>query len=114
MRIHDKNINKKDKGSTDKGLIYVDFRAGMFEALKINFLKCLEKNHPTILINDPKMEYYDEALERVCLDLRMNVAGHLHDVKIKVHNTKCSLDVAAFHDEVGKKFIHLDNLTVGQ
>ena len=57
---------------------------------------------------------YGEALERVCLDLRMKVGEHTHDVKIKVHNTKCSLDVAGFHDVVAKRFDHLDNLTVGE
>ena len=41
MRIHDKSVDKNDQGSEDKGLIYVDFQAGMFEALKMNFIKCI-------------------------------------------------------------------------
>ena len=113
IRIHDKSINKKDQGSEDRGLIYVDFKAGIFEALKVNFVACL-KNYNTNLIAEPKIEMYGEALERVCLDLRMKVGEHTHDVKIKVHNTKCSLDVAGFHDVVAKRFDHLDNLTVGE
>ena len=60
------------------------------------------------------MEFYGEALERVCLDLRMSIKNYTHDVKIKVHNTQCSLDVAAFHDEVGKKHSHLNDLTVSE
>ena len=37
--IHDKSLNKKDQGSADRGNIYIDFQAGMFEAMKLNFLK---------------------------------------------------------------------------
>ena len=114
MRVHDKTTNKKDKGSKDKGLIYVDFNAGIFEALKVNFLNCLANSFDTRLVADPKIEFYGKALERVCLDLRMNVLNHTHDVKIKVHNTKCSLDVAAQNDELGKTHKHLNDLTVGQ
>ena len=114
VRIHDRNLNKKDKGSKDRGLIYIDFKAGMFEALKVNFLNCLMNNFDTKLIADPKIEFYGQALERICLDLSMKVSNHSHDVKIKVHNTKCSIDVAALHDEVGKTFEHLFNLTVGE
>ena len=32
IKIHDRAINKKDSGSQNKGLVYVDFQAGMFEA----------------------------------------------------------------------------------
>ena len=113
IRIHDKNINKKDQGSEDKGLIYIDFKAGMFEALKVNFVKCVEK-YNTKLIAEPRIEMFGEALERVCLDLQMKVGQHTHDVKIKVRNTKCSLDVAGFHDTVARRFEHLDNQTVGE
>ena len=85
----------------------------MFEALKLNFLKCVEEKFNTKLIASPKIEYYGEALERVCLDLRMNINNKYHDVKIKVHNTKCSLDVAALHAELGTTYEHLNGLTVG-
>ena len=108
IKIHDRSLNKKDQGSEDKGLIYIDFKAGMFEALKVNFVKCLE-NYNTKLISEPKIEMYGEALERVCIDLQMKVGEHTHDVKVKVHNTKCSLDVAGFHGIVAKRFEHLDN-----
>ena len=114
IRIHDKNINTENKGSSDKGLVYVDFNAGMFEVLKLNFLDCLNLHFNVKLLADPKIEYYGEALERVCLDLNMRVSEHSHDVKVKVPNTKCILDVAGFHDEVGKRFPHLFNLTVGK
>ena len=50
IRIHDKSINKKDQGSENKGLIYVDFQAGMFEAVKVNFIRCLETYFDTKLI----------------------------------------------------------------
>ena len=100
--------------SKDKGLVYIDFNAAMFEALQVNFLKCLKNSYVIVLIADPKVELYGQALERVCLDLRMTVSNTSHDVKIKVHNTMCSIDVAGFHDEVAKKFSHLYDLTVGE
>ena len=114
IRIHDVSLNENDKGSKDKGLIYIDFNAAMFEALKVNFLNYLKNSFGIILIADPKVEFYGQALERVCLDLRMNICNMTHDVKIKVHNTMCSIDVAGFHDEVAKRFNHLHNLTVGE
>ena len=114
IKIHDKSSNKKDQGSEDKGLVYVDFQAGMFEAIKVNFIKCLESDFKTKLIAEPKLEYYGEALDRVCLDLRMIVGDHNYDVKVKVHNTKCSLDVSGFHGEVAKRHPLLNNLTVGE
>ena len=42
------------------------------------------------------------------------IGEHKHDVKIKLHNTKCSLDVAAFHAVVSQRFHHLQDLTVGE
>merc|ERR1719244_215936 len=86
----------------------------MFEALKQNFLSCLMNTYAIMLIADPKIEFYGKALERVCLDLRMKVGDFTHDVKIKVHNTKCSIDVAAFHSKLDQRFVHLNNLTVGE
>ena len=44
----------------------------------------------------------------------MKIKENVHHVKIKVHNTKCSLDVQGFHDESNKRFEHLDNYTVGE
>ena len=57
MRIHDKSLNKKENGSEDKGLIYIDFKAGMFEALKVNLMKCLQTDFDRKMIADPKVEY---------------------------------------------------------
>ena len=94
VRIHYKSLNKKDHGSGDKGLIYVDFQAGMFEAVKVNLMKCLKRDFDIKLIDDPKVEYYGGAEERICLDLRMNVDGNTHDFKVKVYNTKCRPNVA--------------------
>ena len=69
----------------------VDFQAGMFEALKINVMKCLNEDYGVKLIADPKVEMYGEALERICLDMEMTVAGHKHDVKMTIHNTSTAL-----------------------
>ena len=92
----------------------VDFQAGMFEALKINVMKCLNEDYGVKLIADPKVEMYGEALERICLDMEMTVAGHKHDVKMEIHNTKYSLDIQGFHETVEQKHVHLNNQTVGE
>ena len=44
----------------------------------------------------------------------MKVNDHRHMVKVKVHNTKCSLDVQGFKDNHTKRFNHLGNKTVGE
>ena len=44
----------------------------------------------------------------------MVVDGHEHFVKVKVHITKCSLDVQGFKDKSNKRFPHLENRTVGE
>ena len=61
IKIHDKLKNNKEKGSEDKGLIYVDFNADMFEALKQNFMNCIIKSFNGKLLTDPKIEYYGDA-----------------------------------------------------
>ena len=113
IRIHDKSKNRKDGGSEDRGLVYIDFNAGIFETLKINLLKCLDIEYNTILTSDPKLEFYGEALDRICLDLQMRVGDKIHNVKLKVYNTKCSMDVARQRGTLKERFDHLHNLTVG-
>ena len=114
IKIHDRALNKKDRGFKNNGLIYVDFQAGMFEAVKINVMKFLKDDHGVKLISDPKVEMFGEALERICLDMQMPVGDHTHDVKMKVHNTKCSVDIQAFHETVEQRHDHLNNQTVGE
>ena len=106
--------NKKDQGSEDGGLVYVDFQAGMFEALKLNFLKLDVNDFEVVPIAQPKVELYDQTEERICLDLSMKVKDFDHFIKIKVHNTKCSLDVQGFYGQYEKRYEHLDNRTVGE
>ena len=53
--MHNKAINKKDQGSKNKGLVYVDFQTGVFEAMKEHFLNFLDIQHNTKLISDPVM-----------------------------------------------------------
>ena len=103
IRIHNTALNKNDSGSEDGGLVYVDFQAGMFEALKVNFIRCIFDDYGIVPISQPKIEYFDKAEERICLDLEMKVQEFVHHVKIKVHNTKCSLDVQGFHDKPEKR-----------
>ena len=63
MRIHNKLLNKKDQGSADRGNIYIDFQAGMFEALKLNFLNCIANDFNILPVSPIKVELYDEAEE---------------------------------------------------
>ena len=77
-------------------------------------MKCIEKDFDVKPIAAPKVEYYGEAEERICLDLTMKVHGNKHDVKVKVYNTRCSLDVQGFHGDYTKRYDHLNNLTVGE
>ena len=117
MRIHDPSLHVDDQGSADRGLVYVDFQAGMFEAMKINFLKCISSDFGIVPIAKPKVELYDQAEERICLDLQMKIKDYTHSVKVKVYNTKCSLDVQGFNDKKNKhtkRFEHLNNRTVGE
>ena len=69
IRIHNKALNKKDQGSADGGLVYVDFQAGLFEALRLNFFQCIEKDYGIVPVAQPKIELYGNAEERICLDL---------------------------------------------
>ena len=45
VRIHDKKLKPKDRGSKDNGLIYIAFIAGMFEAIKKNMMKILKTSY---------------------------------------------------------------------
>ena len=114
MRIHDRSANKKDQGSANRGIIYVDFQAGMFEALKVNFMKVIKNEFDIRPVDTPKVEMYGDAEERICLDLKMTVKDIERKVKLKVHNTKCSLDVQECGDSYSKKYSHLGNMTVGE
>ena len=114
ITIHDKSVNKKDQGSANRGNIYVDLQAGMFEALKVNFMKLVKREFEIIPIASPKIELYGEAEERICLDLRMVIKEVEHKVKLIVHNTKCSINVQGCGDSYSQKFDHLDNLTAGE
>ena len=47
----------------------------------------------------------------------MKIKDYTHSVKVKVYNTKCSLDVQGFNDKKNKhtkRFDHLQNRTVGE
>ena len=66
--------------------------------------------------NNPQFETFgkSEAEERFCLDMCMVVGDHSHDLKVKVYNTTCALDVQVVKDEVHKVVEHLRNKTVGE
>ena len=59
-------------------------------------------------------EQGSEIESRVLIDIKLNLQEHDHKVKIKVYNTKCSMDFQATGGSINKKFIYLSNQTVGR
>ena len=119
FNIHDKenNVNDKNvKGSANKSCVYMDLNAGIFEAAKMNLVRVLEKELHIYLVKKPKVETYgtSEAVERILLDMKMTVNDKEHEVKIRVYNTLCSLDVTGKGAATiaAKKHEHLENNTV--
>ena len=118
--IHEKEPgckNKDIKGSSvDKRQIYIDFNAGMFEAIKKNFVRILKEYFETQIISNPKVETYGQskAEERILLDLTMTVNKKQYDLKVKIYNTQCSLDVVARGNSPQKKFKALGDFTGGE
>ena len=76
-RVQDKKLNTKDHGSwfKGKGLIYIDFNAGMFEAIKKNMMRILKKTFGVKMVKQPKIEYYGAAEECINLDLDIALNG---------------------------------------
>ena len=70
-KIHDKNLRPKDQGSKNKGLVYVAFNAGMFEAIKKNVMRILKDTFGATIKKQQKIEYYGAAEERINLDLQV-------------------------------------------
>ena len=113
FRIHDPIKNKNDHGSKDHGLVYIEFNAGLFQAMKTNMMS-LAKEQNIVLTTDPKIELYGNAEERMLLDLKVTIKDQDHFIKMKVYNTTCGMDFQALKHNTDKKFDHLDGLTVGE
>ena len=112
MRIHNKNTKSKDHGSADRGLVYIEFNAGMFEAIKKNMMRILRDTYKVIMTK-AKIEFYGEAEERINIDFQVSLNGHVHEMKMKVYNTVCALDVQALGIPTETTFAHLSNITCG-
>ena len=112
-RIHDPVKNKNDHGSKDHGLVYIEFNAGLFQAMKTNMMS-LAKEQNIILTTDPKIELYGNAEERMLLDLKVPIKDQEHFIKMKVYNTACGMDFQALKHNTDKRFDHLDGRTVGE
>ena len=69
----------------------------------------LSTEQPTIELFGPKC-----AEARVCADVSFEVAGKKSNMKIKVYNTKCSMDFQGTKDSSGARFQHLENKSVGE
>ena len=119
-KIHETEPGKKDKktkgSKVDKRLMYIDFNAGVFEGLKKNFVRVMKDDFGIILTETPTLQTFGakEAEETVLLDLKIVVSGNEHEVKAKIYNTKCSMDVEAKGTSPENKFKHLGNFTVGE
>jgi hypothetical protein len=114
VKVHDKKFHAKDHGSKDKGLIYIAFNAGMFEAIKKNMMKVLKDAFGVIIVRQPKVEYYGAAEESINLDIKVKLNGQDQEMKIKVYNTVCSMDVQALGIPLKTTFAHLFNLTCAE
>ena len=120
FNIHNKEpgcTNNNIKGSSvDKRQVYVDFNAGMFEAVKKNFIRVLKEHFETQMNAKPKVETYgaSKAEERVIVDLTMIVKKKQYDLKVHIYNTRCSLDVVAKGNTPQRKFKALDDQTAGE
>ena len=112
-RIHDPIKNKNDHGSKDHGLVYIEFNAGLFQAMKSNMM-ILAKDFNIVMTTDPKVELYGNAEERMLLDLKVCIKEQEHFIKMKVYNTTCGMDFQALKHNTDKKFHHLDGRTVGE
>ena len=86
MRIHNKNTKPKDHGSSDRGLVYIEFNAGMFEAIKKNMMRILKDTYKVIMTK-AKIEFYGDAEERINIDFQVCLNGQVHEMKMKVYNT---------------------------
>ena len=120
FKIHEKEpgcTNKNIKGtSIDKRMLYVEFNAGMFEAIKKNFVRVLKEHFETTISEKPKVETFGEmkAEERILLDLTMSVKKKQYDLKVIIFNTKCSLNVIAKGNTPQKKMRTLEDFTAGE
>ena len=112
FRIHD-FTKQGDHGAQDRSLVYVEFQGGLFEALKQNMVKILKKNHSVRKQTILKLKLLENV--RLKKDFVWTCVGDpSHDLKVKVYNTTCALDVQGVKDEVHKVIEHLGNRTVGE
>ena len=114
VKVHDPNTGEGDKGSKDRGVVYLAFNGGMFQALKSHMMRIAKEKFGVTLVKDPKVEMYGCAEERMCLDLKMKMAGTEYKVKMLVFNTACAMNFAALGHVAGKKFVDLENKTVAE
>ena len=81
--------------------------------MKSNMMK-IAADYNISITEDPKIELYGNAEERMLLDLKIVVKEEEHFIKMKVYNTTCAMDFQALKHDIDKKFEHLGGLTVAQ
>ena len=85
VKVHDKEARAKDKGSKDRGSVYVSFNGAMLLVLKTNMMKIAKSKYGVTLCADPKIELFGTAEERMCLDLKVKLKEQDHFLKMKVY-----------------------------
>ena len=94
IRVHDPIKNQDDNGSRkDERLVYVDFKAGLFVAMKQKMIKTMTAmNMP--LVGVPSVNKFGTkgAETRISFSSTFKVKSKKYKVKVKVHSTKCSMD----------------------
>ena len=93
-RFHDPVKNVDDHGSKkDERLVYVDFKAGLFIAMKQKMVKTMiSMNMP--LSGEPTTDNFGtkEAEVRISFASTFKVKSKKFKTKIKVYTTKCAMD----------------------
>ena len=116
FRVHDPKENSGDSGS--EGVVYVEFQAGVFEALRNNMMRILNHEYQASFTQDPHIDLVGkgstEVESRVLLDMKITLNEVSHMVKIKIYNTKCTMDFQATKENPNLVHEHLGNETVGR
>ena len=117
--IHKPSENDGEKGSVkDERIVYVEFKAGLFAALRNYMIRILKTDYNAKITKNPKIQTIGsgeaEAETRVLVDLKLNLEGKDHGVKVRVDNTKYSIEFQGMGTKSETEFLHLKNMTIGK
>ena len=102
----------------DERLVYVEFKAGVFAALRNYLIRILKTEYNAKITKNPKIQTIgsggSEAETRVIVDIKLMMGGKEHKVQLRVYNTKCSIDFQGIGAKSDAVFDHLKLMTVGK